>query len=210
MKKVFLYSRVSTSLQNKGLEAQELSLENFCKKSNIEHYQLFSDVNVSGSKSSRPELNKMMAEVEKGNASKVIVYSFSRFARSTRHLLDALEFFKENNIEFISLSENIDTSTAIGTAFFTIISAIGQLERELISERVKNGLANAKSKGRIIGRPKKRPSETIIHLHKEGYSYRKISKIINFSHTAVAREIQNHKRNQISSNINMITKQGNS
>jgi DNA invertase Pin-like site-specific DNA recombinase len=70
------------------------------------------------------------------------------------------------------------------------------LERELISERVKNGLKNAKAKGRKIGRPKTRPASSIISLHQEGYSYRKIAQLLGISHTAVAREVQTHKRNQ--------------
>ena len=137
-----------------------------------------------------------MDEAQKGTIEKVIVYSFSRFARSTKHLLEASEQFKSLDIEFVSLSENIDTSTAIGNAFFTIISAIAQLERELISERVKNGLANAIAKGKKVGRPKKIPTKTILEFHSKGYSTRKISKIINFSHTAIAKEIRSNSCKQ--------------
>lgn len=196
---VALYSRVSTAYQDSGLEAQERSLEHFCKTTNIKHYIKYSDKNVSGSKSNRPELNKLMSDVNHGKVSKVIVYSFSRFARSTRHLLDALETFKEHDVEFISLSENFEINSPMGKAFFTVIAAIGQLERELISERVSNGLKNAQAKGKKIGRPKLRPSETILNLRKKNHSYREIAQIIGMSHTAVAREIQKANSNQ---NIN--------
>ncbi len=196
---VALYSRVSTSYQDSGLEAQERALEHFCANNNVSHYKKFSDKNVSGAKSSRPQLDKMMEDIKIGNISKVIVYSFSRFARSTRHLLDALEFFKKHNVEFISLSENIDTSSNLGKFFITIMGALAQLERELISERVSNGLKNAQAKGKIIGRPKTRPSETILNLRKKNHSYREIAQIIGMSHTAVAREIKKNERNQSNS-----------
>lgn len=196
---VALYSRVSTSYQDSGLESQERSLEHFCSSYNIYQYKKFSDKNVSGAKSSRPELDKLMAEVSMNKVSKVVVYSFSRFARSTRHLLDALEFFKNNDVEFISLSEKIETNSPMGKAFFTVIAAISQLERELISERVSNGLKNAQAKGKKIGRPKTRPSETILNLRKKNHSYREIAQIIGMSHTAVAREIKKNERNQSNS-----------
>ena len=202
MKVVALYSRVSTALQDNGLEAQERALETFCNTQNIKNYIKFSDRNVSGAKENRPELDHLMKEVTEGKISKVVVYSFSRFARSTKHLLIALETFKKFNVEFISLSEQIDTSRAIGTAFFTIIGAISQLERELISERVKNGLKNAIAKGRKVGRPKTRPAQSIISLYEEDYSYRKIAKLLGISHTAVAREIKIYKRNQNPLNVN--------
>lgn len=127
MKYVALYSRVSTANQVKGLEAQERSLENYINQNSIKSYKKFSDSNVSGAKASRPQLDILMQEVVERKVSKIVVYSFSRFARSTRHLLDALEIFKKHNVEFVSLSEQIDTSSAIGTAFFTIIGAIAQL-----------------------------------------------------------------------------------
>lgn len=196
IKKAALYSRVSTNNQSNGLEAQVLALKNYCIKNSINDYILYSDENISGSKSSRPQLNKLIEDIEKDEISIVIVYSFSRFARSTKHLLSAADYFKAKGVEFVSLSEQVDTSTPIGNAFFTIISAISQLERELTGERVRNGLLNAKAKGKKIGRPKKRPSELIIELYKKGYSYRKIAQLIKFSHTCVAKEIHEFKCQQ--------------
>lgn len=100
----------------------------------------------------------------------VIVYSFSRFAMSTTHLLSALEEFEDLDMLFISVSESLDTGSAIGRALFTIILGISQLERELISERVKNGLKNVKAKGVQLGRSKTRNSELILELHSKGRS----------------------------------------
>lgn len=86
----------------------------------------------------------------------VIVFSFSRFARSVTHLLDGLETFRKYNCGFISLSEKLDLNSSLGRAVFAIVGAIAQLERDLISERVKNGLANARAKGKLIGRKKRK------------------------------------------------------
>ena len=85
----------------------------------------------------------MMKDVREGLIEKVIVYSFSRYARSVTHLLRALEEFRKVNVGFVSITESIDTNTPLGAAVFTILGAVAQLERDLIAERVRNGLANA-------------------------------------------------------------------
>ena len=87
-----------------------------------------------------------MAAVENDKISGVVVYSFSRFARSTTHLLNALQIFKRKGVHFVSLTETIDTNSAAGTAIFSILTSISQLERDLIADRVKIGLANARAK----------------------------------------------------------------
>lgn len=196
-KKIALYCRVSTDRQGTGLEAQSRALEEYCRSKDITDYLLFQDENVSGTKASRPALDQLMDLVRKGEISAVIVYSFSRFARSTRHLLDALDEFKQQGVTFISLTENVDTTSAIGKAVFTIISAIAQLERELIAERIKNGLANARAKGKRIGRPKTRPSDLIRTLAQEGHTYREIAKLTSCSHWSIAQEMKEMNRSVI-------------
>lgn len=118
------YARVSTQGQEKGLESQVRALRAYCKQNGIDNYLLFTDEGISGTKSSRPALDKMMNAVREGKISKVIVYSFSRYARSVTHLLSALQEFKELNTDFISVSERIDTNTPLGQAMFTVLSAI--------------------------------------------------------------------------------------
>lgn len=188
-KKCALYARVSTADQKTGLESQIRALKEFCERKQIIHYELFTDENFSGAKVSRPSLDRMMEAVRKGELSTVIVYSFSRFARSTTHLLSALEEMKKHETEFISLTEQIETNSPMGRAFFTVIAAISQLERELIVERVKNGLKNAKMKGVHIGRKKTRPSELIRTLRRSGLSYSAIAKITNVSEGAIGAEL---------------------
>ncbi len=121
-------------------------LRQYCEQNDIPTFELFTDGGISGTKASRPALDQMMAAVERGEISSVVVHSFSRFARSTTHLLSALTKFKERGVHFVSISERIDTNSAVGIAIFSILAAIAQLERDLIASRVKIGLENARSK----------------------------------------------------------------
>lgn len=184
-----IYIRVSTDEQNSGAEAQELALRNHCQAHNLNNYEVFTDIGVSGRRINRPGLDRLMDMARQGKISSVIVYSFSRFARSTRHLIDALEEFKSLGISFLSLTEAIDTSSAIGMAFFTIVSAIAQLERELIVERTKAGLQNAQAKGKILGRKPHDNVKLILELHRQKMSFRKIASLCKCSASTVCRTV---------------------
>lgn len=187
-KRVICYGRTSTSEQKFGLESQVRVLRAYCEQNNITNAEFLTDDGVSGTKSSRPALDQMMAAVERGEVSTVVVYSFSRFARSTTHLLNALTRFKATGTAFVSLTEKIDTNSPVGLAIFSILAAISQLERDLIADRVKCGLANARAKGKLIGRKKMRDSDLIRKLLKSGLSFRAISSIAKCSHGSVSAE----------------------
>src|SRR3974377_255223 len=103
-----------------------------------------------------------MTEANRRKFDAVIVWKFDRFARSVSHLLRALENFQALGIEFVSLTEGVDTSTPAGKMVFTVLGAVAELERSLIVERVKAGLRNARAKGKRLGRPPKdlRPRKT--------------------------------------------------
>lgn len=111
------------------------------------------DIGISGTKEKRPELDRLMADAHRRRFDAVVVWKFDRFARSVSHLLRALETFKAQGIEFVSFSEQLDTSTPAGKLVFTVLGAVAELERSLIVERVKAGLRNAKAKGKRLGRP---------------------------------------------------------
>jgi DNA invertase Pin-like site-specific DNA recombinase len=140
MRRVAVYARVSTADQKTGLESQIRALKEHCERMKVENYEVFADENISGAKVSRPSLDRMMVAIRNKEISTVIVYSFSRFARSTTHLLGALEEMSKCETEFISITEKIETSSPMGRCFFTVIAAISQLERELIVERSRMGL----------------------------------------------------------------------
>lgn len=189
MKKIGLYIRTSTSKQEKGHEAQKRALLEHCKDIPNEKIKIYEDFGVSGLKESRKALSDLMKDARNGNISDVVVYSFSRFARSTKHLLGALDEFQSLGIGFKSISEQIDSGTAIGKAMFVIISAISALERDLLSERTVTGLKNARAKGKQLGRPRTRNSKLIRELYQRGYSHREIAKLVGCSKTTVWREL---------------------
>lgn len=183
---VFLYVRVSTLDQIGGAESQTRALTDWCAKNNILNFEIFTDHGISGAKESRPALNRMIEKVDAGLCSQVVVFQFSRFARSTTHLLKALEKFKEKKVRFHSICEAIDTESPMGLALFTILGCLSQLERELIRERVRAGMKNAKAKGVRIGRVRKRNSNLIESLLEAGLSFREIAKISRCSHGSVS------------------------
>jgi len=114
----------------------------------------FVDRGVSGGKERRPALDRLMKTAWAGHFQVVLVWRFDRFARSVKHLVAALETFRSLHVEFVSLQEQLDTATPLGQAMFTIIGAMAQLERDIIGERVKAGLARAKARGIRLGRPR--------------------------------------------------------
>jgi DNA invertase Pin-like site-specific DNA recombinase len=117
-----------------------------------------------------------MAEAHRRRFDAVVVWKFDRFARSVSHLLRALETFKALGIEFVSLSEQVDTSTPTGKMVFTVLGAVAELERSLIAERVRAGLRNARAKGKRLGRPPMVVDRSkIVHLHGQGRSVREIA-----------------------------------
>lgn len=187
-KRAAIYARVSTDTQSTGLESQVRVLRDYCNQNSIINFELFTDENQSGAKISRPALDRMMSAVRSGEINQVIVFSFSRFARSTTHLLAALQEFRTLQVQFISITEKIDTSSPMGVAMFTILGALSQMEREIIAQRVRAGLANARAKGKHIGRKKTRPSELIRALLREKMKYREIKKITGASHGSINAE----------------------
>lgn len=188
MSTVALYCRTSTSFQEKGLESQIRALQNYCSDNNIVNFKIYKDNAISGTKSDRPGLNQLLKDCKNKEIGSVVVYSFSRMGRSTKHLIDTLHFFESLNIDFISLTEKLDTTTAMGKCLFSIISSISQMERDIISERVKNGLENARKKGKKLGAPESVDKTLIKNLLNEPkMSYSKIAKIAKCSKATVCR-----------------------
>ena len=104
-KHVAIYARTSTSMQSNGLESQVLALKTYCDIYDLGPYVLYADEGISGTKANRPQLDKLMAAVKAGDVSSVVVYSFSRYARSVTHLLEGLQIFDAHGVSFVSISE---------------------------------------------------------------------------------------------------------
>jgi DNA invertase Pin-like site-specific DNA recombinase len=148
-----IYARVST---NNGQDStvQTRELWEYCQRRGWQIAGEYVDAGVSGAKERKPQLDLLLAASRKRLVDAVVVYRYDRFARSLRHLVNALEEFRSLGIEFISLHEGVDTSTPNGRLVFGIFASIAEFERELIRDRVKSGIAAAKSKGKRLGRPR--------------------------------------------------------
>jgi DNA invertase Pin-like site-specific DNA recombinase len=185
-KRVAVYSRVSTPDQS--VEPQLLDLRRFARERGWEVHREYSDHGISGTKGVRPALGELMEDARKRKFDTVLVWRFDRFARSTRHLILALEEFGHLGIDFVSYQENIDTASPLGAAVFTIVSAVAQLERDIIAERVKAGLRRARERGKRLGRPPVRAErERALRLKGEGLSARMIAGRLGVSKTSVLR-----------------------
>src|SRR6185437_14306094 len=149
-----VYARVSTAGSNGQDPAMQIrELREYCRLRGWNRHDEYIDRGISGAKDSRPELNRLMGDAHRCRIDVVVVWKFDRFARSVSHLLRSLETFSTLGIEFVSLSEQIDTNTPTGKMVFTVLGAVAELERSLIGERVRAGLRNAKAKGTRLGRP---------------------------------------------------------
>jgi len=186
--RVALYARVSTTDQS--TDSQLLDLRRYVSERGWNIFKEYVDEGISGTKDSRPALNELMNDAKKRRFDVVLVWRFDRFARSTRHLINALEEFKNLGVDFVSYQENIDTSSPLGSAIFTIISAVAQLERDIIAERVKAGLRRAREKGKTLGRPKALVDQKqILKLRQQGMSLRAIATDIGVSHTTIKKSL---------------------
>ena len=151
-RRVALYARVSTTDQHPGMQVDEL--RRVCSQRGWEIVGEYVDAGYSGSKDRRPELDRLMQDVHRGMVGIVLVWRFDRFARSVRHLVSALEDFRSRSVDFISVMDGIDTCTPAGRFTFHVVAAVAELERELIRERTRAGIAAARRRGAQVGRPR--------------------------------------------------------
>src|SRR5438874_8026196 len=137
LKKVALYTRVSTDEQKTDL--QLMDLKEYVQRREYEIFNIYEDI-VSGATKERKSLDQLMDDAKKRKFDIVLVWKFDRFARSLKMLVDSLALFQELGIDFISFKENIDTTTSMGKLIFHINSAYAEFEREIIRDRVKSGV----------------------------------------------------------------------
>ena len=187
--KTAIYARVSTT-NGQDPEMQLRELREYCERRGWKLTGEYVDTGISGAREKRPELDRLMADAHRRRFDAVVVWKFDRFARSVSHLLRALETFKALGIEFVSLSEQVDTSTPMGKMVFTVLGAVAELERSLIAERVRAGLRNARAKGKRLGRPRKAVDRSrIAHLRRSGASWQQIGKALGVGEGTVRRAV---------------------
>ena len=149
--KFAIYVRVSTQEQN--VDNQKNVLVTFAERNGWE-YEVFQE--VESSRKTRPIQWKLYNSLLKKEFDGLLIYKFDRWARSTKELLEHVERLISKNVNVVSYTENIDLSSSMGMAMFTMISAFAQLERDIIRERTLLGLARAKAQGKTLGRPRKK------------------------------------------------------
>jgi DNA invertase Pin-like site-specific DNA recombinase len=187
-----IYARVSTSNNGQDPAMQTRELVEYCARRGWTVAGEYVDIGISGAKEKRPELDRMLADAHRRRFDAVIVWKFDRFARSVSHLLRALETFQALGIDFVSLSEQMDTSTPTGKMVFTVLGAVAELERSLIAERVKAGLRNARAKGKRLGRPGKGvDASSVARLRASGATWRVVADKLGVSTRSVRRVRQN-------------------
>jgi DNA invertase Pin-like site-specific DNA recombinase len=190
-KRVALYARVSTNDKGQDPEVQLRELREYARQQGWTIGQEYVDRGISGAKEKRPELDCLMADAKLGKFDVVAVWKFDRFARSVIHLHKALEAFKRLGISFVSKTESVDTTTPMGKMIFTVVGAMAEMERELIGERVKAGMKNAKAKGIAIGRPFVTVDDAhLVQLKSQGKSAREISRQLDVPLTTIRRRLE--------------------
>jgi DNA invertase Pin-like site-specific DNA recombinase len=188
-KGVGIYARCSTSDQSIVMQLNDL--EQYSKERGFKIYRIYKDKGISGTQESRPALNELMNDARKKRFNIVLCWRFDRFARSTKHLINSLHEFRNLKIDFISYQENVDTSSSLGQAIFVIISAMAELERNIICERIQAGLRGARSKGVKLERPRTNiDTEKVIEYRKQNKPIRQIANELNLSKGVVQRTLE--------------------
>ena len=187
--RVALYARVST-LNGQHPEMKLAELREHASRRGSEVTGEYVDEGVSGSKESRPALNRLMGDAHQRQFDIVLVWKIDRFGRSLRHLVNALADLDSYGVAFASLKDNLDLSTPSGRLMFQIIGAMAEFERALIQERVKAGLHNAKRNGKQLGRPRRVvDSRLVARMKAEGHSLRSIAEKLGVGYGTVRQRL---------------------
>ena len=185
--KVALYARVSTAEQDTGMQLD--TLRSYCRNRAWSIYREYVD-QASGTTAARPELEAMMRDSTQRKFDAVLVWKFDRLFRSVPHMMDALERFRSLGVDFISITEAIDTTAPIGKMVYTLLAAIAEFEHDLMRERTLAGMATARANGKRIGRPRAEIDvKEAMRLRGKKLSYRVIAKRLNVSSTVVFQAI---------------------
>jgi DNA invertase Pin-like site-specific DNA recombinase len=192
VKRAAIYVRVSTTEQETAL--QEAELLEYCQRRGWESI-LYRDHGQSGAKQDRPALNSLLSDLRKRRVDIILVWSLDRLARSLKQLLTISEECQSLGVDLVSLRQNIDTTLPAGRLTFQILGAVAEFERELLRERVKAGMAQARRAGKRIGRPALRrfsPGEVerIRSLREHGASVRKLAKDFETTQWMISRVVE--------------------
>ena len=188
-----IYARVSTTKQK--TELQLIELRDYVKRSKWEIYKEYIDEGYSGANTKRPAFIKMMAEARQKKFDVLLVWKFDRLSRSMRDLINTISEIESLGLDFISYENQIDTSTPSGKLVFHVIGSVAEFERDIIRERVRAGLANAKRKGKRLGRPPqpKIKRDAAKKLRQKGKSFRSIARTLSVSEGSIRNWLKKQK-----------------
>jgi DNA invertase Pin-like site-specific DNA recombinase len=161
-------------------------LREYCERRNWTITGEYVDIGVSGSKDSRPELNRLMADAKQRRFDAVLVWKLDRFGRSLKHLVSALDEFESLGVSFVSLRDSFDLTTPAGRLMFNMIGSFAEFERDLIRERVRAGISNRRAKGFRVGRkPIVLDAGRLAAMRSEGLTIREIAQALDCSRSLV-------------------------
>ena len=189
MKTVAVYVRVSTADQS--LERQIDQVTAFVTARNLGPITIYED-KASGTKATRPAFQAMLKACRAGKHSVVVVHKLDRMSRSLKDLVTTLDELKTYNVGFISISDDLDLTTATGKLIFHVVGAMAEFESSLIKDRVNSGLANAKRKGTKFGRPKLVVDHDTVRRLSQTMSCREVAKSLGISSASVNRIVRSH------------------
>jgi DNA invertase Pin-like site-specific DNA recombinase len=191
--KAAIYCRVSTTA-GQSVEMQLRDLRQLAQQRGYEIVAEFCDEGVSGSCDSRPQLDRMLADAQRGKFQTVLIWRLDRLGRSLQHLVRLFENFRAWNVALISFGEGLDFSTSMGKLFYQLSGAFAEFERDCIRERVKAGLRNAVAKGKRLGRPRSIVDATRIDaLSTQGRSVREIASELGYSRGLVHKTLMSSR-----------------
>ena len=195
-RRVALYARVSTKNNGQDPETQLIALREYAQHRGFMMAGEYVDIGISGSKDSRPALDRLMKDARARKFDVVVVARFDRFARSVSHLLRVLEEFSHPGVDFVSLSESVDASTPMGKMIFTVLGAVAELERNLIKERVQMGISRARKQGKQLGRPRVEVDpRQVAGLRLRGKSWNEIAKELGIGKGTAQRAVGSLPKN---------------
>lgn len=184
-KRIAIYARVSTVDKGQDVDLQLTDLRSYVQSRGFALHKEYID-KESGAKDTREALNALLDDCRKRKVDVILVWRLDRFGRSLKHLVLTLDELKGLGVDFISYKENIDLTTSTGQLMFHLLAAFAEFERNLIRERVKAGLNNARAKGKKLGRPNAAVDpDKVRELRRAGKSIRKIAEELGVSTTPV-------------------------
>ena len=188
MKRVAFYVRVSTPEQHPETQLRDLREYAQRRELSIAPEREYVDHGFGGAKARRPALDRMLDDARRRRFDVLLVWSCDRLARSTKHFLQVIDELDSCDVQFVSLREAFDTSGALGRAFLGIVAVLGEMERALLIERVRSGMARARAEGRQIGRARLDVNrQQVIQDRRSGMSLTQVAKKHGISRASVCR-----------------------